>query len=60
MSRETGVRFLGSVPVSTEFGEMVEGGGGQGELVEKYSTCALSGVFAGFVKEIEKMVVGPT
>ncbi len=58
MSRETGVRFLGSVPVSTEFGEMVEGGGGEGELVERYRRCALSGVFEGFVKDIEKMVEG--
>ena len=56
MSRETGVRFLGSVPVSTEFGEMVEGGGGEGELVERYRRCALSGVFEGFVKEIEQLV----
>lgn len=68
MARECGVEFLGSVPVDTEFGSLVEGRrtdaaedgslatdgevGVEEELVERYRACKLSPIFDGFAKKI--------
>ena len=46
MADECGVPFLGSVPIDTTFGALTEGG--EGELVERYRSCGLCGIFAGF------------
>jgi Mrp family chromosome partitioning ATPase len=46
MADECGVPFLGSVPIDTTFGALTEGG--EGELVERYRSCGLYGIFAGF------------
>jgi Mrp family chromosome partitioning ATPase len=68
MARECGVEFLGSVPVDTEFGSLVEGrrtdsaengqvatkneGEVDKELVERYRTCKLNHIFEGFAARI--------
>lgn len=68
MARECGVEFLGSVPVDTEFGSLVEGrrtdsaedgpanvkdeGGVEKELVERYRACKLCPIFDGFARKI--------
>jgi hypothetical protein len=60
MARECGVAFLGSVPVDTEFGSLVEGmtdtaedqGGVEKELVERYRACRLCPIFDGFARKI--------
>jgi Mrp family chromosome partitioning ATPase len=68
MARECGVEFLGSVPVDTEFGSLVEGrrtdsaenghvatendGEEEKELVERYRTCKLCPIFEGFATRI--------
>ncbi len=63
MSEETGVPFLGSVPVDQSFGELVERGNakeGQGRelLVDRYRSCGLAKVFEGFAKTITESVQG--
>ena len=63
MARECGVEFLGSVPIDTEFGSLVEGeraeavedaGGTEArkELVERYRACKLCPIFEGFAKRV--------
>jgi Mrp family chromosome partitioning ATPase len=68
MAKECGVEFLGSVPVDTEFGSLVEGrrtdsiqngqsateneGGVEEELVERYRACKLCPIFEGFAARI--------
>jgi Mrp family chromosome partitioning ATPase len=68
MAKECGVEFLGSVPVDTEFGSLVEGrrtdsiqngqsateneGGAAEELVERYRACKLCPIFEGFARRI--------
>jgi Mrp family chromosome partitioning ATPase len=68
MAKECGVEFLGSVPVDTEFGSLVEGrrmdsiqngqgateneGGMEEELVERYRACKLCPIFEGFATRI--------
>ena len=62
MARETGVRFLGSVPIDPSFGDLVEGGsvndddGGKGLLVERYSTNGLAKIFGGFARKIDESI----
>ena len=60
MAEETGVRYLGSVPIDQTFGELVEGRVAAGEqrdlLVERYRDCGLSNVFEQFAKTIDKDV----
>ena len=61
MAEETGVRFLGSVPVDQSFGELVEGGNNKdGEerqlLVERYQSCGLAKVFEHFTKTIDESI----
>lgn len=46
MAEECNVKFLGSVPIDTTFGALTEGG--EGELVERYRSCGLCGIFGGF------------
>ena len=63
MAEETGVRFLGSVPVDQSFGELVEGGNdrerqGRELLVESYRSCGLSKVFEGFAQTIDQSIHG--
>jgi Mrp family chromosome partitioning ATPase len=52
MARECGVPFLGSVPIDTTFGALTEGG--EGELVERYRSCGLCGIFEGYASEVVK------
>lgn len=63
MARENGVRFMGSVPIDTGFGGMVDGQkfNEKGEptdekderlLVERYTDCKLFGTFEGFARHI--------
>jgi len=63
MARENGVRFLGSVPIDTGFGGLVDGvkfdekgeatdEKDMGLLVERYKHCRLCVMFAGFAKEV--------
>lgn len=63
MARENGVPFMGSVPIDTGFGGLVDGmkfddaGMATEEkderpLVERYMDCKLRGVFEGFAKQI--------
>jgi Mrp family chromosome partitioning ATPase len=63
MARETGVPFMGSVPIDTGFGGFVDGvrfddkGVVTDEkdsrlLVERYKDCRLCGIFSGFAKRI--------
>jgi Mrp family chromosome partitioning ATPase len=67
MAKECGVEFLGSVPVDTEFGSLVEGrtgsiqngqstteneAEGADELVERYRACKLCPIFEGFATRI--------
>jgi Mrp family chromosome partitioning ATPase len=52
MAEECGVPFLGSVPIDTTFGALTEGG--EGELVERYRSCGLCGIFEGFAGEVVK------
>lgn len=67
MARENRVRFMGSVPIDTGFGGLVDGVkfDGKGEatnekderlLVDRYKDCRLCGVFAGFAKEVIESV----
>jgi Mrp family chromosome partitioning ATPase len=63
MARENGVPFIGSVPIDTGFGGLVDGvrydekGAATDErddraLVERYMNCKLRGTFAGFARQI--------
>jgi Mrp family chromosome partitioning ATPase len=63
MARENGVRFMGSVPIDTGFGGLVDGvkfdekGEATDEkdtrlLVERYKDCRLCDVFGGFAREV--------
>jgi Mrp family chromosome partitioning ATPase len=63
MARENGVRFMGSVPIDTGFGGLVDGvkfdekGEATDEkdtrlLVERYKDCRLCDIFANFAKEV--------
>ncbi len=54
MARECSVPFLGSVPVDTEFGGLVEGTSEskETELVESYRSCKLCSIFEGFARRI--------
>ena len=63
MARECGVEFLGSVPIDTEFGSLVDGrrtdavrdaGGTEAEeeLVERYRACKLYPIFEGFARKV--------
>lgn len=61
MARESGVPFLGSVPIDTGFGAMVEGGDEEEgpdsphtkqDLVERYRKCGLCAIFLGFARTI--------
>lgn len=61
MAEETGVRFLGSVPMDQSFGELIEGGNEKEDqrrdlLVEKYRSCGLSKVFETFAKIIDESI----
>ena len=56
MAKDAGVEFWGSVPIDTEFGGLVEGGGsGKELLVERYRSCRLCPIFEGFAKRIERL-----
>lgn len=50
MADECGVHFLGSVPIDTTFGALTEGG--DRELVERYRSCGLCGIFEGYAGEV--------
>ena len=54
MARECEVPFLGSVPVDTEFGSLVEGTSErkETELVERYRSCKLCPIFVGFARMV--------
>lgn len=65
MARENAVRFMGSVPIDTGFGGLVDGVkfGDNGEateendprlLVERYKECKLYSIFAAFAHEVIK------
>ncbi|KAK5049847.1 hypothetical protein LTR84_003965 [Exophiala bonariae] len=68
MARETGVPFLGSVPLDTGFVALVEGvkddqnpdqaanGAGSSELVERYKTCGLNPLFTDFASKINQKI----
>jgi hypothetical protein len=71
MAEETHVPYLGSVPLDTKFGELVEGvkeaqtemetNGSttrSTELVERYKDCGLCPIFAGFATTIDQKVRG--
>lgn len=57
MARECNVPFLGSVPLDTQFGELVEGSSQKADdveedLVERYRNCHLCGMFNSFATTI--------
>ena len=60
MARECAVPFLGSVPLDTEFGSLVESGQMEADtgtehkrlLVDRYQDCKLSAIFAAFATRI--------
>lgn len=63
MARENDVRFMGSVPIDTGFGGLVDGfkfdkkGEATDEkdnrlLVERYRDCKLCSIFKGFAREV--------
>ena len=55
MARECDVPFLGSVPIDTEFGSLVDSAEEQmeeKELVERYRSCKLCPIFAVFAKKV--------
>ncbi|KEF63627.1 methionyl-tRNA synthetase [Exophiala aquamarina CBS 119918] len=74
MARETGVPFLGSVPLDTGFVALVEGveddqisgpstGGSESsqptELVERYKSCGLNPIFTKFAAKIHEKLQTP-
>ncbi|KIV86134.1 hypothetical protein PV11_01768 [Exophiala sideris] len=74
MARECNVPFLGSVPIDTGFGAMVEGASASQqasttdttgsnsekptELVERYKECGLCPIFSDFAKRVDQKVQG--
>ena len=71
MAQECGVPFLGSVPIDTTFGELVEGvkraqntedGSGASvstsgtELVERYKECGLCTIFSGYTSKLVSQI----
>lgn len=71
MAREAGVPFLGSVPIDTTFGDLVEGvkiaqntsasaenTPRSSELVERYRDCGLNPLFAAFATTVDQKVAG--
>lgn len=68
MARETGVPFLGSVPLDTGFVALVEGakddsnltqsanGAESNELVERYKACGLNPLFTDFASKIHQKI----
>jgi len=65
MARECNVPFLGSVPINTDFGALVEGAkgdepatGGNTPLVDKYTECGLYPIFADFASKIDQKIAG--
>ena len=71
MARECGVPYLGSVPIDTSFGELVEGvrlassttgdgdekeGAGSTELVERYKDCGLCRIFNGYATMVVEAI----
>lgn len=68
MARESHVPFLGSVPIDTGFGALVEGVKEESsvdgtpeesrELVERYKKCGLCPIFAGFARTVDQKVQG--
>jgi Mrp family chromosome partitioning ATPase len=71
MAEQAHVPYLGSVPLDTKFGDLVEGvkesqnttgtAGtieGSTELVERYKECGLCPIFAGFATRINSAVQG--
>ncbi len=66
MARESHVPFLGSVPIDTGFGALVEGVREEGsvvgdpeesrELVERYKKCGLCPIFVDFAKTVDQKV----
>lgn len=61
MARECNVPFLGSVPIDTGFGAMVEGAAKEdgAELVERYRECGLSSLFTAFANTVVQKVERP-
>ncbi|RVX71279.1 Cytosolic Fe-S cluster assembly factor cfd1 [Exophiala mesophila] len=69
MAREAGVPFLGSVPIDTTFGDLVEGvkiaqnesastngTSTSSELVERYRDCGLNPLFTAFATTVDQKV----